>query len=417
MPSRCLTPRTCLLRLPSGCRTLSLVAILAFLAPADFLDAGEPKQESDGTRPPRIYLDEFRPTSVLKTDEHLVDHARFPCVNVHLHPGRLTESELDLLVRVMDEANIAVAVSLDGGRGEPFAQSYYHLMHRHTDRFAVFLRLDYIGQGDPDDPSTWDVHKPDYGQRMADRITEAHRQGATGLKVWKDLGLGLKNPDGSLIPPDDSRFDPVWARCGELGIPVLWHCADPVAFFQPLDPHNERWEELARHPDWSFYGDEFPHRDELLAARNRVVKRHPDTTFIAAHMSDLPEDLAQLGELLDQHPNLYVEISARVAELGRQPYTAREFFIEYADRILFGTDDVPPPRELVPHFRFLETRDEYFDYRGRDVPPQGRWYIYGIDLPDDVLEKIYNGNASRLIPGVAAKVEAYVARRRQDDAE
>lgn len=232
------------------------------------------------------------------------------------------------------------------------------------------------------------------------RLSDAVKQGAGGLKLLKDLGLYLRDPEGKLIRPDDPRFDPVWQRAGELGIPVLWHCADPIAFFSPTSERNERWEELYRHPEWSFYGKDFPSHQELIDARNRVIARHPKTTFICAHMADVPEDLAKLGSYLDQYPNMNVEIAARVAELGRQPYTARKFFLKYADRILFGTDGVPPMSELIPHWRFLETWDEYFPYEDNPFPPQGFWNIYGIGLPDDVLRKVYYENPARLIPAV-----------------
>lgn len=354
----------------------------------------------------RIYLDEFRPTSVLKTDEHLLERAKFPCVNVHTHPGKLSPEELDEMVRVMDESNIAISVSLDGRAGAAFSDHYHLLKSRHPHRFAVFVRMDYIGEGSADDPDTWDVHQPGFGLRMADRLTEAVRQGACGLKLLKDLGLYLKDREGSLIAPDDPRFDPVWERAGELGIPVLWHVADPISFFRPIDERNERWEELYRHPEWSFFGDEFPAHQQLIDARNRVIQRHPQTTFICAHMADLPEDLQKLGSYLDRYPNMNVEIAARISELGRQPYSARKFMIQYADRILFGTDGVPPKSELIPHFRFLETFDEYFPYEDNPFPPQGLWNIYGIGLPDDVLRKVYYENAQRLIPGVREMLAA-----------
>jgi predicted TIM-barrel fold metal-dependent hydrolase len=372
--------------------------------------AGDPP----GTeRPRRIYLDEFRPVPALKTEEHILTRAKFPCVNVHSHPGGLTSRQIDEMVAVMDEANIAISVSLDGGFGKPFGQHYGQLLRRYPDRFVVFLRIDYVGEGNKENPAEWDVHQPGYGQRMADRLTEAVRLGACGLKVWKDLGLTLKDKDGKLISPDDSRFDPVWERAAELGIPVLWHCADPMAFFKPISEHNERWEELYRHPEWSFSGDQFPSHQQLIEARNRVIERHPKTTFICAHMGEVSEDLARLGTYLDRYPNMNVEIAARISELGRQPYTSRKFFLKYADRILFGTDAVPPMSELIPHFRFLETWDEYFPYEDNPFPPQGFWNIYGIGLPDDVLKKVYNENAARLIPTVAKKLESYKPRQVQ----
>ena len=350
--------------------------------------------------PRRIFLDEFRPRPALQVDEHFLRSAKFPCVNVHSHPGRSSLEQLDEMVATMNAANIAVSVSLDGPAGAKFADHFKLLNQRYPHRFVVFVRIDYIGGGDEDDSATWDVHNLGYGSRMADHLTNAVRQGAHGLKVWKNLGLYLKDRHGKLISPDDQRFDPIWARAGELGVPVLWHCADPVAFFSKTDENNERWEELFRHPEWSFYGEDFPSHQELMDARNRVIARHPETTFICAHMADIPEDLRKLGEYLDAYPNMHVEIAARISELGRQPYSSRKFFLKYADRILFGTDGVPPMTEIIPHYRFLETWDEYFPYEDNPFPPQGFWNIYGIGLPDDVLKKIYHQNAVRLIPGV-----------------
>jgi predicted TIM-barrel fold metal-dependent hydrolase len=353
--------------------------------------------------PRRLYLDEFRPRSELVVPQTRITQSKYPCVNVHTHPARLSDEELESLAGTMDEAHVAVSIGLDGESGSRFLELQQRLEQHAPGRFLVFLRMDYIGEGEPDDMATWDVNRPEFGTRMADKLAEAVRLGAAGLKLLKSLGLEIRDQHGRLIPPDDSRFDPVWQRAGELGVPVLWHCADPLAFFQPIDEHNERYEELSRHPDWSFHGGDFPSHAELIAAQLRVIERHPETTFICAHMANLPEDLAQLGAALDQHPNMYVETSARVAELGRQPYTAREFFLKYADRILFGTDGPGSTDKLTPQFRFLETRDEYFPYVDDPArfPPQGLWNIYGIGLPDDVLRKVYYENAERLIPKVA----------------
>jgi predicted TIM-barrel fold metal-dependent hydrolase len=182
------------------------------------------------------------------------------------------------------------------------------------------------------------------------------------------------------------------------------HTADPSAFFLPIDERNERWEELHRHPEWSFYGPQWPSRAELHTARNRVIARHPNTTFIAAHFGNDGEDLAELAGWLDQYPNLYIEFAARIAELGRQPYTARRFFLEYADRIMFGTDGPRVRERLLPHWRFLETLDEYFPYAENPFPPQGLWSIYGLGLPDDVLRKVYYENAIRIVPGVKERL-------------
>jgi predicted TIM-barrel fold metal-dependent hydrolase len=182
-----------------------------------------------------------------------------------------------------------------------------------------------------------------------------------------------------------------------LGIPVTIHIADPVAFFDPLDEYNERWEELHANPDWHFPSPPYPPFLTILEQFANLVTRHPRTTFIGAHVGCYAENLAWVGNLLDRAPNFYVDISARISELGRQPYTARRFFIEYADRILFGTDMGPDPEAYRIYYRFLETDDEYFNYGLSEIPGQGRWRIYGLHLPDVVLEKVYFQNAVRLL--------------------
>jgi predicted TIM-barrel fold metal-dependent hydrolase len=375
-----------------------LVAVVAVCCVTTF-----PADPPAADPPRRLYLDEFRPRSGLIVRQSRITQSKYPCVNIHTHPARLSDEELESLARTMDAAQVAVSIALDGESGSQFLELQRRLERHAPGRFLIFLRMDYIGAGDADDMTTWDVNQPDYGARMADKLAEAVRLGAAGLKLLKSLGLEIRDQHGRLIPPDDPRFDPVWQRAGELGVPVLWHCADPLAFFQPLDQHNERYEELSRHPDWSFHGTDFPSHAELIEAQLRVIQRHPETVFICAHMANLPEDLARLGEALDRHPNMYVETSARIAELGRQPYSAREFFLKHADRILFGTDGPGTADKLHPQFRFLETRDEYFPYVDDPTrfPPQGLWNIYGISLPDDVLRKVYYANAERLIPGVA----------------
>lgn len=357
------------------------------------------------TAGPRLYLDEFRPTSQLHVERSAPAHARYPCINMHTHPATLDDDAIRRLAEGMDAANVALSICLDAQPGLPTADLIQRLQTLAPDRYITFVRMDPIGSGNKDDQATWDVHQTDFGERMADRLTESVRLGASGLKVLKDLGLVWRDRDGTLIPPDDPRFDPVWHRAAELGIPVLWHCADPLAFFLPINERNERWEELHRRPDWSFYGGDFPAHQELIDAQLRVVARHSNTTFICAHMANLPEQLAKLADALDRYPNMYVETSARIAELGRQPYTARKFILKYADRVLFGTDGPGTPDKLKPQFAFLETWDEYFPYVDDPsrFPPQGFWNIYGIGLPDDVLRKAYFENALRLIPGAHEK--------------
>ncbi len=229
------------------------------------------------------------------------------------------------------------------------------------------------------------------------------------MKVLKTLGLYLRDnvAEGKLIAVDDKRFDPLWDACGKLGLPVAIHVSDPIAFFLPTDRFNERFEELNNHPDWSFHGKDYPSNDEILAARNRVFARHPKTQFVALHVGNFAEDLGNVSAALDKYPNLHVDIAARVGELGRQPRAARKFFDKYQDRILFGTDAVPngfeTPQQIFGeklyeiYYRFLETTDEYFDYAPAPVPPQGRWQIYGIGLPPQILKKVYYNNAARLL--------------------
>lgn len=362
----------------------------------------------DGQEGRELALDQYRPKSMLKVPEHLLTQAKFPVVDVHMHPKvRLHESSplLDEYVKLMDRHNIAVSVSLDGGIGEAFVEHKKYLWTTYSDRFVIFANVDWRGGGDPKDPTTWDMHRPDFGRRMAAELAECKKQGASGLKVFKELGLGYRNADGSLVKVDDPRWDPIWQACGELALPVLMHTADPAAFFLPIEPTNERWEELRRHPDWSFYGPGFPTKEELHRQFLNVVARHRKTIFIGAHVASGAEDLTTVGRWLDENPNLYADIAARIAELGRQPYTARAFMIKYADRLLFGTDGPRVHERLLYHWRFLETFDEYFPYAENPFPPQGFWRIYGVGLPDEVLKKLYYENAERIVPGVKEKYD------------
>lgn len=374
---------------------------------------GQGEEPLNGREGRGLALEQFRPKSQLVAPRTVVARAKYPVVDVHTHPRmrfRHDPARLAEFVQILDDHNVALCISLDGGMGEALDEHLAYLK-LYEDRFLVFANVDWIGTGRRDEPATWDCHRPDFGRRMVRALADAKAKGVVGLKVFKRLGLGYRNPDGSLIAIDDPRWDPIWAACGELGLPVIIHSADPVAFFEPVDETNERWEELHRHPDWSFYGLDstgrpWPSHDALLTARNRVIERHPDTTFLGAHLANFPENLAQVGEWLDRYPNLVVEISSRIAELGRQPYTSRDFFMKYQDRILFGTDGPRPAGRLLPHWRFFETRDEDFAYAENPFPPQGLWRIHGIHLPDSVLRKLYHQNAARLVPGVDEKLRA-----------
>jgi len=386
-----------------------LVIVLASTACAQQAEdeSSKPLDGEDG-RP--LELREFRPTPALSVRVTDLKHAKFPVVDSHTHfRYRLKHSpeQLDDFVDVMDRNNIAICVSLDGKMGAEFDDHAKYLWTKYPDRFVIYANIDWQGTGEKDKPETWACQRPEFGRMMSEELKRLKGKGISGLKIFKSFGLSYKNPDGSLIKIDDPRWDPIWAACGKLEIPIIIHTADPKAFFDPIDRFNERWEELSRHPDWSFHGDEFPSRKELLDARNRVIARHPKTIFIGAHFGNNPEDLETVEKWLAAYPNLYIEPSSRISELGRQPFTARKFMIKHADRILFGTDGPWPEERIRYYWRFMETFDEYFRYSEKIPPPQGLWNIYGTGLPDEVLQKIYYKNAATIIPGVAQRLEKY----------
>jgi predicted TIM-barrel fold metal-dependent hydrolase len=249
------------------------------------------------------------------------------------------------------------------------------------------------------DWSKWGEHGDHFGEWAAQRLRKQAARGAQGLKIWKPFGLHVRDQHNMLVSIDDPRLDPIWTTAAELKLPVLIHVADPVAFFDPLDHTNERWEELQVHPDWQFPSPPFPSFMTIMNGLANLVTNHPETTFIGAHVGCYAENLGWVGDLLDRCPNFYIDVSARLGELGRQPYTTRRFFLRYADRILFGTDASPSLDDYRLYYRFLESDDEYFNYNLSPVPAQGRWYVYGLYLPDDILRKVYYDNAARLLLG------------------
>jgi Predicted metal-dependent hydrolase of the TIM-barrel fold len=253
----------------------------------------------------------------------------------------------------------------------------------YPNRFVVFAQMDWSK-----------IDDPNFSELMVAQLDDAVKRGARGLKILKDWGLGVRDKSRKLVRIDDPRMEPVWEECGTLGIPVAIHSTDPEAFFTPTDTKNERYEELMHNPSWSFYGSDFPGKVELLEQRNHVFAKHPHTTFIALHVANWPENLDEVAEWLKKYPNVYVEFGARQAELGRQPRRASKFFTEFQDRILFGTDAEPIPEMYRNYFRWLETEDEYFPYWS--YPEQGRWEIYGLGLPDSILEKVYHKNAEKI---------------------
>jgi predicted TIM-barrel fold metal-dependent hydrolase len=361
-----------------------------------------------------LALRDFAPRSMLHVPATQVPRARFPVIDVHSHLSNTRRSvrgvalgeEVNVWISahdalaLMDRRNVRTMVNLTGGHGAGLETTLAAF-----DRKAPGRLLSCV------EPAYEKFLDRQYPQLQADAIVAAAKVGAAGLKVLKTLGLYLREAitHGSLVKVDDRRFDPMWEACAATQLPVFIHIADPEAFFQPVDRYNERYDELGFHPDWSFYGQDFPRFAELLAARDRVYARHPRTQFVSLHVGHNAENLAAVGESLDRFPNVTVELGARIGELGRQPRTAARFFDKYQDRILFGTDAVPPPEgEKFPqqvfkdelyeiYFRFLESADEYFDYSPATVPPQGRWHIYGLALGEPILKKVYHDNAARLL--------------------
>lgn len=331
-----------------------------------------------------LKLLDWRPVSQLVVKETRILKPKFPVIDIHNHLRRLEDTKKHL--EEMDKAGVWKCVALDGNSRNDFYKEHLRVSQSVSkERFIVFFRPDFSK-----------IDEPDFGIKEAKKLEEAVRLGARGLKIAKNLGLTERDKSGKLVPVDDPRIDPIWAKCAELGIPVMIHVTDPKAFFTPVDKFNERYDELAAHPNWAFYGDEFPSKEEILAQRNRVFARHPNTIFIGAHMGTLPEELDQVAAWLDVYPNFHVDIDARISELGRQPYTARKFLIRYQDRVMFGTDTTPNAEAYRIYYRWLETDDEYFDATGGHHL-QGRWMIYGVHLPDEVLEKIYNKNALKVL--------------------
>jgi predicted TIM-barrel fold metal-dependent hydrolase len=347
---------------------------------------------------------------MLRTRSSSITRAKFPVVDVHTHfaiRAREDRTTLKDYVALMDRQQIAICASLDARLGSTLQRHCDFLWNDYPDRFVVFANIDFQGSGKADQRDTWACNQPGFAKWVAEELERAAASGISGLKFFKEFGLRHRDANGELLKIDDPQWDPIWEACGRLRLPVLIHVADPEAFFLPIDATNERYEELSRHPDWSFAGKDFPSHQALLEAFLRVVERHRTTNFIAAHVANSPEDLSRVSGWLDEHPNLHVEIASRISELGRQPYTARKFFIRHADRILFGTDGPWPEARVMLYWRFLETEDEYFPYSEKSVPPQGLWQIYGVHLPDDVLRKVYSENAARLIPGVQSKLDRF----------
>jgi predicted TIM-barrel fold metal-dependent hydrolase len=327
----------------------------------------------------------YDPVNTLVVPKHPLAKSRFPFIDVHNHQGDMGTQDLNVLIRDMDKLNMKVMVNLTGRGGNELVKMITNIKDHHPKRFIVFTNINFNGIGDAD-----------WTDKTVKQLEVDVKNGANGLKIFKNLGFSVKDKTGKRVAVDDSRLDPIWKKCGELKIPVLIHTADPKPFWDSLDSKNERWLEIATHPGRKRGPNDPEPWEDLIEEQHRMFKKHPQTTFIAAHFGWYPNDLGHLGQLLDQMPNVVVEFGAVIAELGRQPRRAKEFFTKYQDRILFGKDSWVP-EEYATYFRVLETEDEYFPYHKKY---HAFWAMYGMGLPDSILKKVYYKNALRIIPNI-----------------
>tara|TARA_R110002020_G_scaffold21009_4_gene71312 strand:+ start:14523 stop:15611 length:1089 start_codon:yes stop_codon:yes gene_type:complete len=330
-------------------------------------------------------FEEYRPISTLVVPKQEIKRAKFPFIDVHSHQYKMGEKDLGGLIAAMDTLNEAIMVNLSGGSGEDVQNAVRNIRENYPGRFVVFANVDFEGASDAE-----------WTEKAVSQLEKDVRNGARGLKVFKSLGLRNKDANGDRLAIDDPRLDPIWAKCGELGIPVLIHAADPKPFWDNYDSSNERWLELKTHPGRKRSDTDPASWQQIIDEQHHVFRKHPNTQFIAAHMGWYANDLAKLGDLMDAMPNMNVGISAVIAELGRQPRQANAFFVKYQDRILFGKDSWKP-EEFPTYFRVLETNDEYFPYYKKY---HAFWAMYGLGLPDEILRKVYYKNALRLVPGL-----------------
>lgn len=332
-----------------------------------------------------LTFEEYDPVSTLVVPGDSIKVAKFPFIDVHGHQYRMPEQDLAPVVAAMDTLNMKIMVNLSGRTGDDLIKSMNNIKTNFPGRFVLFCNINFEGAG----AEGWIEEK-------VAQLEQDVKNGAVGLKVYKSLGLRNKDSDGNRLRIDDPRLDPIWAKCGELGIPVLIHSADPKPFWDDFDGDNERWLELKTRPRRKRGPDNPAPWEQIMNEQHNLFRKHKNTTFINAHMGWLANDLGQLGKLLDEMPNMNVGIGAIIAELGRQPRFAKAFFIKYQDRILFGKDSWQPG-EFPTYFRVLESADEYFKYHKKY---HAFWPMYGLDLPDDVLKKVYYKNALRIVPGL-----------------
>ena len=332
-----------------------------------------------------LTFEEYNPKSTLVVPGSFIKKAKFPFIDIHGHQYRMPEQDLALVVAAMDTLNMGIMINLSGRSGKDLVKSVQNIAVNAPNRFVVFANVNFNRVGEKD----WAI-------KAAEQLAEDVQHGARGLKIYKSLGLRNKDIEGKRIAIDDARLDPIWAKCGEMGIPVLIHAADPKSFWDHFDGDNERWLELKTHPRRKRNANNPVPWEQIIQEQHNMFKKHPKTQFINAHMGWFANDLGKLGELMDEIPNMAVEIGAIIAELGRQPRFAKAFFTKYQDRILFGKDSWKP-EEFPTYFRVLESDDEYFPYHKKY---HAFWPMYGLDLDDEVLKKVYYKNALRIVPGL-----------------
>jgi len=330
-------------------------------------------------------IEEYSPKSTLKVKETQLTRSKFPFVDVHNHQFDMPVKNLSKLVAEMDSLNMAFMVNLSGFRGLYLQQSLKNIQKNAPNRFGLFFNVDFES-----------IDDEDFAVTQTALIDSAVQAGVMGLKVYKSLGLTNRDFKGQRIAINDPRLAPVWEACGKNGIPVLIHSGEPSSFWDPKDKYNERWLELRQKPGRFRDPATNPSFEEVLAEQHAIFEKHPNTLFINAHLGWMGNDLDRLGAHLDRYPNVYTEIGAVLAELGRQPQRARQFFIDYQDRILFGKDSYSVS-EYYTYFRVLETDDEYFDYYRKR---HAHWKMYGLALPDSILQKLYYKNALSLFPNL-----------------
>jgi uncharacterized protein len=333
----------------------------------------------------KMDFEKYNPVSTLVVPEHKVTKAKFPFIDVHCHQSEMPSMNLGTLIKEMDKLNMKVMVNLSGRSGNNIIQSTKNIKDNYPKRFIVFANVDFSR-----------VSEDGWSEKAVKQLEEDVKNGANGLKVFKNLGMSVMDINGKRVPVDDARLDAIWKKAGDLKIPVLIHTADPKSFWDPMDDKNERWLELATHERRKRSDTDPAPWQQLMDEQHRMFKKHPNTTFINAHFGWYPNNLPKLDSLLTEIPNMYIECGAIIAELGRQPRAAKKFFEKYQDRILFGKDSWVP-EEYATYFRVFETEDEYFPYHKKY---HAFWPMYGMGLPDPILKKLYYKNALRIIPNI-----------------